>query len=100
MEHERAGRASRVSVRAEDSQKMTAVRINKLRPMVLTRTSVCGIMGLPNIGKEYAMQDHKTNEEVLEELFDELSELSAEEISAFFRYCEMNGVDFNRKPRE
>jgi hypothetical protein len=79
---------------------MQTQRKNKLVGKVLTRQNKCAIMMLPNIGKENVMQEHETKEEVLEELFDELSELSAEEISAFFRYCEMNGVDFNRKPRE
>ena len=54
-------------------------------------------MDSPNIGKEAVMEKQETKEEVLEELYSKLSELSAEEISAFFRFCADNGVDLKKK---
>ena len=76
---------------------MTAVRINKLRPMVLTRTSVCGIMGLPNIGKDFAMQERETKEEVLEFIFNELSQMTEEQVKEFIRFAHEQGIELGKK---
>lgn len=76
---------------------MNAVRINKLRPMVLTRTSVCGIMGLPNIGKEFAMQERETKEEVLEFIFNELSQMTEEQVKEFIRFAYEQGIELGKK---
>lgn len=76
---------------------MTAVRINKLRPMVLTRTSVCGIMGLPNIGKEFAMQERETKEEVLDRVLMKLSKLTDEQLERFVRLAREQGIELEEK---
>ncbi len=76
---------------------MTAVRINKLRPMVLTRTSVCGIMGLPNIGKETAMKEHETKEEVLDRVLTKLSKLTDEQLERFVRLAREQGIELEEK---
>ena len=75
---------------------MTAVRINKLRPMVLTRTNVCGIMGLPNIGKEHAME-HETKEEVLDRVFTKLSKLTDDQLERFVRLAREQGIELDEK---
>lgn len=72
---------------------MNAVRINKLRPMVLTRTSVCGIMGLPNIGKEFAMQERETKEEVLDRVLMKLSKLTDEQVKELVRVAAAQGIN-------
>lgn len=76
---------------------MTAVRINKLRPMVLTRTSVCGIMGLPNIGKDFAMQERETKEEVLDRVLMKLSKLTDEQLERFVRLAREQGIELEEK---
>lgn len=76
---------------------MTAVRINKLRPMVLTRTSVCGIMGLPNIGKDFAMQERETKEEVLDRVLMKLSRLTDEQLERFVRLAREQGIELEEK---
>ena len=76
---------------------MNAVRINKLRPMVLTRTSVCGIMGLPNIGKEFAMQERETKEEVLDRVLMKLSKLTDEQLERFARLAREQGIELEEK---
>ena len=76
---------------------MNAVRINKLRPMVLTRTNVCGIMGLPNIGKEIAMQERETKEEVLDRILMKLSKLTDEQLERFVRLAREQGVELDEK---
>lgn len=76
---------------------MNAVRINKLRPMVLTRTSVCGIMGLPNIGKEFAMQERETKEEVLDRILMKLSKLTDEQLERFVRIAREQGIELEEK---
>ena len=79
---------------------MNAVRINKLRPMVLTRTSVCGIMGLPNIGKEIAMQERETKEEVLDRVLMKLSKLTDEQLERFVRLAREQGIELvEKEPR-
>lgn len=76
---------------------MNAVRINKLRPMVLTRTSVCGIMGLPNIGKDFAMQERETKEEVLDRVLMKLSKLTDEQLERFVRLAREQGIELEEK---
>lgn len=76
---------------------MTAVRINKLRPMVLTRTGVCGIMGLPNIGKDFAMQERETKEEVLDRVLMKLSKLTDEQLERFVRLAREQGIELEEK---
>lgn len=76
---------------------MNAVRINKLRPMVLTRTNVCGIMGLPNIGKEFAMQERETKEEVLGRVLMKLSKLTDEQLERFVRLAREQGIELEEK---
>lgn len=76
---------------------MTSVRINKLRPMVLTRTCVCGIMGLPNIRKEIAMQERETKEEVLDRVLMKLSKLTDEQLERFVRLAREQGIELDEK---
>lgn len=76
---------------------MNAVRINKLRPMVLTRTSVCGIMGLPNIGKDFAMQERETKEEVLDRVLMKLSKLTDEQLERFVHLAREQGIELEEK---
>lgn len=76
---------------------MNAVRINKLRPMVLTQTNVCGIMGLPNIGKEFAMQERETKEEVLGRVLMKLSKLTDEQLEHFVRLAREQGIELEEK---
>lgn len=71
---------------------MTAARINKLRPIVLTRTSVCAIMVSPNIGKEDTMQQ-ETKEEVLERVLIKLSKLSDSQIDQLVRLANEQGIE-------
>ena len=72
---------------------MTAARINKLRPIVLTRTSVCAIMVSPNIGKEDTMQKQETKEEVLERVLIKLSKLSDSQIDELVRLASEQGIE-------
>lgn len=71
---------------------MTAVRMNKLSPMVLTRTNVCAIMGLPNIGKENAMKQ-ETKEEVLERVLQRLSTMDDDQLERLIRLSHEQGIE-------
>lgn len=84
---------------------MTAVRINKLRPMVLTRTSVCGIMGLnSNVKEGIIIADEQKKQqkrrEINEEIVRELMDMSDEERAELVRRAREIGLFVNKEPRE
>lgn len=73
---------------------MTAVRMNKLSPMVLTRTNVCVIMDSTNIGKDMEMDSKKeVKEEMLERLRRELYELTDEQIDQLVLLAREQGIE-------
>lgn len=79
---------------------MQTQRKNKLIGKVLTRQNKCAIMMLPNIGKEYAMQEHKTNEEVLERVLMKLSKLTDDQFERFVRLANEQGIELcEKEPR-
>lgn len=84
---------------------MNAVRINKLRPMVLTRTSVCGIMGLnSNVKEGIIIADEQKKQqkrrEINEEIVRELMDMSDEERAELVRRAREIGLFVNKEPRE
>ena len=84
---------------------MTAVRINKLRPMVLTRTSVCGIMGLNSSVKEgITIADEQKRQqkrrEINAEIVRELMDMSDEERAELVRRAQEIGLFIGKEPRE
>ena len=84
---------------------MTAVRINKLRPMVLTRTSVCGIMGLnSNVKEGIIIADEQKKQqkrrEINEEIVRELMDMSDDERAELVRRAREIGLFVNKEPRE
>lgn len=73
---------------------MTAVRVNKLAPMVLTRTNVCVIMDSTNIGKDMEMDGKKeVKEEMLERLRMGLYELTDEQIDQLVLLAREQGIE-------
>lgn len=84
---------------------MNAVRINKLRPMVLTRTSVCGIMGLnSNVKEGIIIADEQKKQqkrrEINEEIVRELMDMSDDERAELVRRAREIGLFVNKEPRE
>ena len=84
---------------------MNAVRINKLRPMVLTRTSVCGIMGLnSNVKEGIIIADEQKKQqkrrEINEEIVRELMDMSDDERAELVRRTREIGLFVNKEPRE
>lgn len=84
---------------------MTAVRINKLRPMVLTRTGVCGIMGLnSNVKEGIIIADEQKKQqkrrEINEEIVRELMDMSDDERAELVRRAREIGLFVNKEPRE
>ena len=73
---------------------MTTVRMNKLSPMVLTRTNVCVIMDSTNIGKDMEMDGKKeVKEEMLERLRMGLYELTDEQIDQLVLLAREQGIE-------
>lgn len=67
---------------------------------VLTRPNICAIMVLPNIGKEYAMQEHKTKEEVLDRVLMKLSKLTDDQFERFVRLASERDIELcEKEPR-
>lgn len=84
---------------------MNAVRINKLRPMVLTRTSVCGIMGInPNAKEGIIIADEQKRQqkrrEINAEIVRELMDMSDEERAELVRKAQEIGLFIGKEPRE
>lgn len=73
---------------------MTAVRMNKLSPMVLTRTNVCVIMDSTNIGKDMEMDGKKeVKEEILERVLTKLSTMSDDQLERLVRIAREQGIE-------
>lgn len=84
---------------------MNAVRINKLRPMVLTRTSVCGIMGLNPYAKEGIIiadeqKRQQKRREINAEIVRELMDMSEEQLAELVELCCEHGLFVKEEPRE
>ena len=57
-------------------------------------------MGLPNIGKEIAMQERETKEEVLDRVLMKLSKLTDEQLERFVRLAREQGIELvEKEPR-
>jgi indole-3-glycerol phosphate synthase len=54
-------------------------------------------MGLPNIGKEFAMQERETKEEVLDRVLMKLSKLTDEQLERFVRLAREQGIELEEK---
>jgi indole-3-glycerol phosphate synthase len=54
-------------------------------------------MGLPNIGKEFAMQERETKEEVLDRVLMKLSRLTDEQLERFVRLAREQGIELEEK---
>ena len=64
---------------------------------ILTRPNICAIMVLPNIGKDNAMKEHETQEEVLDRVLMKLSKLTDEQLERFVRLTREQGVELGEK---
>lgn len=54
-------------------------------------------MGLPNIGKDFAMQERETKEEVLDRVLMKLSKLTDEQLERFVRLAREQGIELEEK---
>ncbi len=72
---------------------MDAARINIFSSRILTIPNKRAIMVSPNIGKENAMQEHETKEEVLDRVLMKLSELSDSQIDELVRLASEQGIE-------
>jgi indole-3-glycerol phosphate synthase len=54
-------------------------------------------MGLPNIGKEFAMQERETKEEVLDRVLMKLSKLTDEQLERLVRIAREQGIELEEK---
>jgi indole-3-glycerol phosphate synthase len=54
-------------------------------------------MGLPNIGKEFAMQERETKEEVLDRILMKLSKLTDEQFERLVRIAREQGIELEEK---
>lgn len=54
-------------------------------------------MGLPNIGKEIAMQERETKEEVLDRVLMKLSKLTDEQLERLVRIARGQGIELEEK---
>ena len=64
---------------------------------VLTMPNICAIMVLPNIGKDNAMKEHETKEEVLDRVLMKLSKLTDDQLERFVRLAREQGIELDEK---
>lgn len=64
---------------------------------ILTRPNICAIMVLPNIGKDNAMKEHETKEEVLDRVLMKLSKLTDDQLERFVRLAREQDIELDEK---
>ncbi len=76
---------------------MDAALKNIYAKRILTTTNKCAIMVLPNIGKDSAMDEHETKEEVLEFIFNELSHMTEDQLKEFVLFASKQGIELTKR---